>query len=224
MLLPGALHGLSDPRPYFNGCILLAVTLSPSQPPLTLIPMIPVSPSPPPHRLLSRFWPWVLFAISMVVFFGWRRMTAGRTTWVVPPDNALIREKPKLWDVWSPRDQPLNAPRAEWCNIQPLSATVWDHTPRPTPPNNVPPPHHSLAAAALAHLRRRYRRRTSQDGTLLDAKVNCDESLVRLQIAVTIAMPCPDVIREESRTELDDDEPPLEYCIGLYEMPWKKTH
>ncbi|KAJ6495450.1 hypothetical protein C8R45DRAFT_987388 [Mycena sanguinolenta] len=175
--------------------------------------------SPP---LIIAFLAVGLFAISMVVFFGWRRMTAGHTPWVVPADNALIREKPKLWDVWSPHDQPMNAPRWEWCNIQPLAAAVWDHTPRPTPPNNAPPPHHSLAAAALAHLRRRYRRRASPNNPVIDAKLKCDESLVRLQIAVTIAMPCPDIVRDCSRTEPDDE--PLEYCIGVHEMPWKKTH
>ncbi|KAJ7255854.1 hypothetical protein B0H12DRAFT_525306 [Mycena haematopus] len=160
-----------------------------------------LSASPP---LIIAFLAVGLFAISMVVFFGWRRMNAGRTTWAVTADNALIGETPKLWDVWSPRERPPKALTAEWRHIQPLAATV-------------------LAAAALAHLRRRYRRPTSQAGVILDEKLNRDELLVRLQIAVTIDMPCPDIVRDSSRTEPDDGSP-LEYSIGLYEIPWKKTH
>jgi hypothetical protein len=106
---------------------------------------------------------------------------------------------------------------------QPLAATVWDEYPPPAPANNGPPRHHSLVAAALAHLRWRYRRRGSQDGTALEEKLNHDP-LVWLQVAVTIAMPCPDYVGDSSRTELDDDEQLLEYSIGLYEMPWEKTH
>lgn len=57
-----------------------------------------------------------MFAISMVVFFGWRRMTAGRRNWVAPP-VASVGAPPKLWDVWSPweRDE---AVAVKWHNIQ----------------------------------------------------------------------------------------------------------
>jgi len=158
----------------------------------------------------------------MVVFFGWRRITAGRTAWVVPHDIVSVGEPPKLWDVWSPRERPQEAVTAEWHNIQPLAATVWDSTPLPVPPNNNTPRHHSLAAEALAHLRRRYRSRR-EDDVALEAKLSHPDPFVRLQIAVTIAMPCPDFASYSSRTE-PDDEQPLEYSIGLYEMPWKKTH
>jgi hypothetical protein len=37
-------------------------------------------------------------------------------------------------------------------------------------------------------------------------------------------MPCPDFVGDSSWKELDDDEQLLEYSIGLYEMPWEKTH
>ncbi|KAF7360588.1 hypothetical protein MVEN_00790200 [Mycena venus] len=183
-----------------------------------------LSASPP---LILAFLAVGMFAISMVVFFGWRRIAAGRVAWVVPPDNISIGETPKLWDVWSPRERAQEAVTAEWHNIQPLAATVWDHTPPlPVPVNNDTHRHHSLAAEALAHLRRRYRRRrASQDDVALEAKLNPVDPLVRLQVAVTIAMPCPDFTGTASRTEPDDDdEQPLEYSIGLYETPWKKTH
>ncbi|KAJ7847754.1 hypothetical protein B0H14DRAFT_3675154 [Mycena olivaceomarginata] len=146
-----------------------------------------LSSSPP---LIIAFLAVGVFAISMVTFFGWRRMTAGRV-WIVPAPTVSIGETPKLWDIWSPRERPHRA--TEWHNIQPLAATVWDEYPPPAPANNGPPRHHSLVAAALAHLRWRYRRRGSQDGTALEEKLNHDP-LVRLQVAVTIAMPCPDYV------------------------------
>ncbi|KAF8205415.1 hypothetical protein K438DRAFT_1964479 [Mycena galopus ATCC 62051] len=175
-----------------------------------------ITASPP---LILAFLAVGMFIISMAVFFGWRRMSAGRT-WVPPGETVFVGREPKLWDVWSPREQSQNPVTPKWCNIQPLGATVWDHTP-PAPPND-PPQHHSLAAEALAHLRRRYRRRRSRDDALPDPEIKVDHAapLVRLQIAVTIAMPCLD----SPRAELDDDDRRLEYSIGLYEMPWKKTH
>ncbi|KAJ7315015.1 hypothetical protein DFH08DRAFT_425317 [Mycena albidolilacea] len=176
-----------------------------------------LSSSPP---LIIAFLAVGVFAISMVTFFGWRRMTAGRV-WAVPAPTVSIGETPKLWDIWSPRERPHCA--AEWYNIQPLAAAVWDESPPPASANNGPPRHHSLVAAAVAHLRGRYRRHGSQDGTALGEKMNHDP-LVRLQVAVTIAMPCPDFVGDSSRTELNDDEQLLEYSIGLYKMPWEKTH
>jgi hypothetical protein len=104
---------------------------------------------------------------------------------------------------------------------QPLAATAWDDTPLHVPANSPPPRPDSLAAAAFAHLRRRYRRRRSQQAVEMDPKSSNAEPLVRLQIAVTIAMPSPDCPSSSSWT---DNEQPLEYSIGLYEMPWKKAH
>ncbi|KAJ7902521.1 hypothetical protein B0H14DRAFT_2666487 [Mycena olivaceomarginata] len=176
-----------------------------------------LSASPP---LIIAFLAVGVFAISMVAFFGWRRITLGRTAWVtVSPDTVSIGETPTLWDVWSPRERPQAAVAGEWRSIQPLAATVWDesHAMRAPATNNAPR-HHSLAAEAVAHLRRRYRGRSPEESAL-DPKLNHDAP-VRLQIAVTIAMPCPDFV---GNSELDD-EPPLEYSIGLYEMPWKTTH
>ncbi|KAJ7913859.1 hypothetical protein B0H13DRAFT_458984 [Mycena leptocephala] len=181
-------------------------------------PGFSLSASPP---LILAFLAVGMFAISMVVFFGWRRIAAGRTIWVPPPDAFSIGETPKLWDVWNPRERPQEAVTAHWHNIQPLAATVWDDTPLHVPANSPPPRPDSLAAAAFAHLRRRYRRRRSQQAVEMDPKSSNAEPLVRLQIAVTIAMPSPDYPSSSSWT---DNEQPLEYSIGLYEMPWKKAH
>ncbi|KAJ6588615.1 hypothetical protein B0H19DRAFT_1057763 [Mycena capillaripes] len=181
-------------------------------------PGFSLSASPP---LILAFLAVGMFAISMVVFFGWRRMTAGRRVWVAP-EVGSVAATPKLWDVWSPRERD-DAIAVTWCNIQPLAATVWDDTPPiHVPATNDTHRNHSLAAAALAHLRRRYRRRPPQEDIAIEAKLPTAASLVRLQIAVTIAMPTPDSPSNPSWTE--SDEEPLDYSIGLYEMPWKKTH
>lgn len=102
---------------------------------------------------------------------------------------------------------------------QPLAATVWDDLPLADsePANDDTPQYDTLLATAFAHLRRRYQNRRSDESIAMEAKLAGNtRSPVRLQIAVTIAMPSQDFPRTES------DEP-LEYSIGLYNMPWKKT-
>ncbi|KAJ7717028.1 hypothetical protein B0H16DRAFT_1740869 [Mycena metata] len=173
-----------------------------------------LSASPP---LILAFLAVGVFGIAMVVFCVWRRMAIGRRHWEAP-ESRSPGEPPKLWDVWSPpQDSGITA---EWHNIQPLAATTWNDRPsQPVPPNDMAPRYDGLLAEAVAHLRRRYRPRRDRDvGS--DAKAIRAEQLGRLQIAVTIAMPCPDL--NDSRTE--PDEQPLDYAIGLYEIPWKTTH
>ncbi|KAJ6525082.1 hypothetical protein DFH09DRAFT_1329186 [Mycena vulgaris] len=172
--------------------------------------------SPP---LILAFLAVGMFVISMLVFFGWRRLTAGRRRWMDPTTTPPARfgEIPKLWDVWSPSKQPRETGTAEWHSIQPLAATVWKDTPLRA--NSDGPRHETLVAAASAHLRRRYRSRRSDESSS-DAKLaQNSRPPVQLQIAVTIAMPCQNSIA--SRT--DPDEQPLDYSIGLYEVPWKTT-
>lgn len=96
---------------------------------------------------------------------------------------------------------------------QPLAATVWDDTPLPVAMNDVPR-HDTLLAAAFAHLRRSYRPRRQPDP---EAKLpQSAPSPVRLQVAVAIAMPCPDFATLDPNASFD-------YAIGLYETKWKKT-
>ncbi|KAJ7185401.1 hypothetical protein C8R46DRAFT_378490 [Mycena filopes] len=179
-----------------------------------------LSASPP---LILAFLAVGVFGIAMVVFCGWRRIAANRNrTWVTTRDSVSVAPPtPKLWDVWSPPQD--GGVAAEWHNIQPLSATTWDdRPPLPVPAHNTPPAYEGLFAEAVAHLRRRYRPRRSPDVEMGGkAKATSPAQLpVRLQIAVAIAMPVPDF--NDSRTE--PDEQPLDYTIGVYEVPWKTTH
>ncbi|KAK7044481.1 hypothetical protein R3P38DRAFT_2879003, partial [Favolaschia claudopus] len=168
--------------------------------------------SPP---LILAFLAVGMFAISMIVFFGWRRIAAARTPWVPPSEAVSIGERPKIWDVWMSCEQSQEISRAEWRNIQsqPLSATIWDHAPPVLPPDNPPPPRHqSLAMEAFTHLRQRYRERhRRQEDAMLEAKSSSSESLLRLQlqVAVTIAMPTPDFVGTSSRPENTDDDEQL---------------
>ncbi|KAJ7104421.1 hypothetical protein B0H15DRAFT_942408 [Mycena belliarum] len=184
-----------------------------SAPDTSTNPASTLSGSPP---LIIAFLAVGIFVISMVVFLGWRRVSYGRRRWVDPTDvdiaQASIGAPPKLWDVRGYR-----ANTGEWHEIQPLAATVWDHTPRPTPVSaDTDGFRHdgTLLAAALAYLRRSYRRQP--DGSTPGGGKNAEDvqPAVRLQIAVTIAMPCPD-----SR---ESDNQSLEYSIGLYELAWEK--
>jgi len=170
--------------------------------------------SPP---LILAFLAVGMFAIAMIVFFGWRR----RDRWANPPTAPTpgVGAPPKLWDVWSPHERAREGNSAEWKNIQPLAATIWDDTPVPVLVNHDLPDHDTMLAAAFAHMRRRYRHHRSHENIAMDAKLA--QPLVRLQIAVTIAMPSPDFAGTSSRTEPDDDL--LDYSIGLHEIPWKKT-
>ncbi|KAJ7472170.1 hypothetical protein FB451DRAFT_315283 [Mycena latifolia] len=179
-------------------------------------PSFSFSSSPP---LILAFLGVGMLGIAMIVFFGWRRLTAGRARWIEPAEAALASfgEPPKLWDVWSPHEQQWTD-TAEWQKIQPLAATVWDYTPLPVNNHGVPR-HETLTAAAFAHLRRRYRnRRRSDESFVMDAKLA--RPSVRLQIAVTIAMPFPDF---SSSSQTEPDEQPFDYSIGLYDMPWTET-
>ncbi|KAJ6459711.1 hypothetical protein C8R47DRAFT_131457 [Mycena vitilis] len=164
-----------------------------------------LSASPP---LILAFLAVGMFAISMVVFFGWRRMTAGRRAWTTPSVVVLVGDIPKLWDVWSPVERPV---AAEWHSIQPLAATVWDATSLPAPAvDDASRSHSTFAAAAVAHLHQRYRRRRPQEDVAMEAKMPSAASPVRLQVAVTIAMPSPDSASSSQRTE-PDEERPLDY-------------
>ncbi|KAJ7102806.1 hypothetical protein C8R44DRAFT_808571 [Mycena epipterygia] len=69
--------------------------------------------SPP---LILAFIAVGLFAVAMIAFFGWSRMTVGRRHWVDPDAvRPGFGETPKLWDVWTPLGQP---DAAEWKHIQ----------------------------------------------------------------------------------------------------------
>ncbi|KAJ7512867.1 hypothetical protein B0H11DRAFT_10712 [Mycena galericulata] len=190
--------------------------------------------TPPGNFTLSGSPPLILaflgvgaFVVAMIVFFGWRRMTMGRIDRHGVPPNSRPRpgfgETPKLWDVWSPREQSRGADTGEWKHLQPLAATVWDETPLPVVLDNNDNPHNDpLSVAVLAHLRRRYRRPGPEENIPMDAKLAQESRpLIRLQIAVTIAMPSPDSASASSRTEPDEQLP--DYSLGLYEAPWKKT-
>ncbi|KAJ7640714.1 hypothetical protein DFH06DRAFT_620405 [Mycena polygramma] len=178
-----------------------------------------LSASPP---LILAFLAVGMFAISMVVFFGWRRMTAGRRVWTTPSVVVSVGEIPKLWDVWSPGERPV---AAEWHSIQPLAATVWDATSLHAPAvRDTSRNHSTFAAAAVAHLRQRYRRRRPQEDVAMEAKMPSAASPVRLQLAVTIAMPSPESAGSSQRTEPDEERPLDYYSIGLYEIPWNKAH
>ncbi|KAJ7778585.1 hypothetical protein DFH07DRAFT_950601 [Mycena maculata] len=178
-----------------------------------------LSGSPP---LIIAFLAVGFFGAAMIAFFGWRRAVFMRTRWEDPtdPPRPEFGETPKLWDIWCPRERAQDSDTREWRDIQPLAATVWDNTPSPVLLNNGTAQSDTILAAAFAHLRRRYRRHNrSDDDIALDTKLG--PPLVRLQVAVTIAMPCPDVAGMSSGGE--PDEEPWDYSIGLYEIPWKNT-
>lgn len=120
----------------------------------------------------------------------------------------------------------LNAVSLSNESFEPLSATVWDDSPPPAPPPvPVPPRNPSLSAQVLGHLRRRFRRirpgppTPPVDNAEAHEHKTAHAPSLRLQVAVTIAMPDPsggdDYIDE-------NDEGPLEYAIGSFEMRWQK--
>ncbi|KAJ7485697.1 hypothetical protein FB451DRAFT_63318 [Mycena latifolia] len=177
-------------------------------------PTFSLSASPP---LILAFLAVGIFAISMMIFFGWRRFAMGRTRWVDPTEVVLAAgDPPKLWDVWCPREK---AGAAAWHTVQPLSATVWDDTPIAAD-NDVPRYDVTPLGAAFALLRRRYRRRRPEESVQMEAKfAGGVRPSVWLQIAVTIAMPCP----PDLATPTEPAEQTLDYSIGLCELAWKKN-
>ncbi|KAJ7634983.1 hypothetical protein FB45DRAFT_910407 [Roridomyces roridus] len=163
-----------------------------------------------------------IFAVGMIIFFGSRRRAAAaqRSRLASAPLPPVFDARPpRLWDIWSPRGGLREEKRGQWKDIQPLSATIWDEA-RPEPPVQPALPHNSMPhrdpilAAAFSHLRRRYLRpRLEEDLPIESTKLpTLAQRVVRLQIAVTIAMPSIDLPADEK----------LDYVIGLHETPWQE--
>nr|GAT51265.1 predicted protein [Mycena chlorophos] len=146
----------------------------------------------------------------------WRERNA--PTFVPLPPAAPPPARPELWDVWCPVHGDGQTV-CRWSALQPLSATTWDFSP-PTqnPPTDVQPqpPAISTRAPRRSQLRKQifsFRRRgTDNTEAEMQSTKMSTLSMVRLQVAVAIAMPqAGDGEREE-----------LDYAIGSFERPWNK--
>ncbi|KAJ7065058.1 hypothetical protein C8F01DRAFT_1250057 [Mycena amicta] len=160
-----------------------------------------LSASPP---LILAFLAVGIFGIAMAGFFlrkRWADRHMVPVTGQLPMEYTPPLQPPKLWDVSCPGQ----AADSEWMSIQPLSATIWDAT-RPTSPRNAVLRHEpvSLSTQVVTHLHRRE--------APADKSGPC--SIVRLQVAVTIAMPEPDYV--EAQTDPQPFESDTEDIAALF--------
>ncbi|KAJ6495429.1 hypothetical protein C8R45DRAFT_170830 [Mycena sanguinolenta] len=181
-------------------------------------PTQPTSPVPTIIHEVGRGFPLRTFILACLVtallVIATMLVCASRRGMISRPSRSWVGEtRPKLWDVWIQGPSRGPTQTAEWCDIQPLAATVWDHNPFPPSANNTSPKDHS-------------------HGTFSNTKFFCEDSEeLRVQVAVLITMPHPpspflDGIRDSSArpgARLDDGDN-QEYCFGLCgsEMPWRR--
>jgi len=194
-----------------------------------------ISGSPP---LIVAFLAVGLFLAAMLTIFGWRRVVFGRGFVLQPiigdrfhaPGMAeyYYGEKPELWDLWT-RSPVGSNEQLKWERIMPLSASIKKSGEESFNDAEASGTHtHSRIPSQLQTLRQHIRRHTkSADEQKIDAVSVQNRTL---QVAMAIAMPSPHkrecestnegLANAEIHTHEPHDTDPLEYSLGLMEMPW----
>jgi len=194
-----------------------------------------ISGSPP---LIVAFLAVGLFLAAMLTIFGWRRVVFGRGFVLQPivgdgfhaPGMAEHHhgEKPELWDVWTQPPVGSNE-QLKWERIMPFSTSIMKSGEESFNDAEASGIHtHPRIPSQLQTIRQYIRRhRKSADEPKIDAGSAQNRTL---RVAMAIAMPSPhkrecEPINEglanaDEHTHEPHDTDPLEYSLGLMEMPW----
>lgn len=199
-----------------------------------------VTGSPP---LIVAFLAVGLFLAAMLTIFGWRRMVfgrgfimqpvgrMGRAGWEFERQPEYFGEEPKLWDLWSHPSADSKGP-LNWEQMMPISANIKrsEEIPSNEAGSRATDIHaHYGIPSQLRSIGRHIHRHAKPAGDR-NADVRSTESQT-LQVAVAIAMPSIHTHEHNSKNEGPSNSPdiqshepndadPLQYSLGLVEMPW----